>query len=125
MPGYITRESDKIAQPAFRVLLYCDGSLNDPANAAGVTRLFDLFLEHYGAEAAWLAIADEARPMRPKPLDAAGIADARHWLNTPDKSFPATCRIVGPISEESGNVTVPAFRVDEYRVMFLDMSVPA
>lgn len=125
MPGYIARETDKIAQPAFRVLLYCDGSLNDPANGAGVTRLFDLFLEHYGAEAAWLAIADEARPMRPKPLDAAGIADARHWLNTPDKSFPATCRIVGPISEESANVTVPAFRVDEYRVMFLDMSVPA
>lgn len=125
MPEYITRENDKIAQPAFRVLLYCDGSLNDPANAAGVTRLFDLFLEHYGADAAWLAIADENRPMRPKPLDEAAIADARTWLNTPDKTFPATCRVVGPISDETENVTVPAFRVDEYRVMFLDMSVPA
>lgn len=125
MPDPIARGNVKIAEPAFRVLLYCDGSLNDPANADGVTRLFDLFLEHYGAEAAWLAIADEARPMRPKPLDGDGISDARNWLNTPDKSFPATCRVVGPLSEETGNVTVPAFRVDEYRVMFLDMSVPA
>jgi len=124
MPDYIFREDNKIAQPAFRVLLYCDGSLNDSANAAGVTKLFDLFLKHYGTEAAWLAIADEARPMRPKPLDAAGVADARQWLNTPDKKFPATCRMVGPISDDTANVTVPAFRVDEYRVVFLDMSVP-
>lgn len=125
MPEYIVRENDKIAQPAFRVLLYCDGSLNDPANAAGVTRLFDLFLEHYGAEASWIAIADEIRQMRPKPLDREGISDARRWLNTKNKSFPATCRVVGPISDDTENVTVPAFRVDEYRLMFLDMSVPA
>jgi len=125
MPDYIIRENDKIAQPAFRVLLYCGGSLNDPANASGVTRLFDLFLQHYGAEAAWVAIGDESRPLRPKPIDEATLADARQWINTPNKTFPATCRIVGPLSDETENVVVPTFRVDEYRVMFLDMSVPA
>jgi hypothetical protein len=62
--------------------------------------------------------------VRPRPLDEAAVADARAWLNTPDRTFPATCRVVGPISDEMNNVTVPAFRVDEYRVMFLDMSVP-
>jgi hypothetical protein len=52
VPGCIERDGRKIAPPAFRVLLYCEGSLNDAANAAGVMRLFDLFLDRYGAEAA-------------------------------------------------------------------------
>jgi hypothetical protein len=46
VPCCIEQDGRKIAPPAFPVLLYCEGSLNDGANAAGVTRLFDLFLDH-------------------------------------------------------------------------------
>lgn len=124
MPDFLIREGEKIAPPAFRILLYCDGSLNDPANAKGVLALFDLFMETYGDEAAWIAIADHERKLRPKKLSPKQIEDARSWLTTPNKTWPATCRVVGPLSDETNNVVVPAFRVDEYRMMYLDMSVP-
>ncbi|RFP89805.1 DUF3396 domain-containing protein [Rhodobacteraceae bacterium 63075] len=124
MPNYLIRNDKKVAQPAFRVLLYCDGSLNDPENAKGVLALFNLFLEAYGEEAAWIAIADHERKLRPKKLSTKRIEDARSWLATPNKSWPATCRVVGPLSDETHNIVVPAFRVDEYRMMYLDISVP-
>ena len=124
MPEPLFYEGSPCAPPAFRTLLYLDGSLNDETNAAGVTRLFDLFFAHYGEEAAWIAVADHERKMRPRKLTEARVDDARGWINTPNKSFPATCRVAGPLDDDLGAVTVPAFRVDEYRVPFVDLSVP-
>lgn len=125
MPDYLIREGDKVAQPAFRILLYCDGSLNDPKNAKGVLALFDLFIETYGEEAAWLAIANHnSKRLTPKKLSRKRIEKAREWLSTPDKRWPSTCRVVGPLDDETDNIVVPAFRVDEYRMMYLDMSLP-
>lgn len=126
MPDYLLRGNDKIAQPSFRILLYYDGSLKDPANAKAVVALFDLFIETYGEEAAWIAIANHnSRRLTPKKLMIKQIAKARAWLSARDKLWPSTCRVVGPINDETGNIVVPAFRADEYRVNFLDMSVPA
>jgi hypothetical protein len=124
MPEPLIYTDSPFAVPAFRTLLYLDGSLNDEVNAAGITRLFDLFFAHFGEDAAWIAIADHERKMRPRELTQARIDDARGWINTPDKTFPATCRVVGPLDDDLGAVTVPAFRVDEYRVSFVDLSVP-
>ena len=125
MPDYILRGDVKIAQPSFRILLYFDGSLNDPVNAKGVVPLFDLFIKTYGEEAAWVAIANHnSRRLTPKKLSKKQIERARTWLSTPDKIWPSTCRVVGPLDDETCNVVVPAFRVDEYRVNFLDISVP-
>jgi len=92
MPDFIVRDGDPIAQPCFRILLYGDGSLNDAVNARGVTRLFDLFVGHYGAEAAWIAIGDHERKLRPEPFDAARIEDARTWLTTPIDPVNEVCR---------------------------------
>jgi hypothetical protein len=124
MPDYILCDNEKIAQPAFRTLLYCDGSLNDPENARGVTALFDALLQHFGKDLAWVAIGDAKHKLRPKEKSDKVLADARKWINTPDKSFPATLRMLGEVSDETDNITVPAFRVDEYRMMMLDISVP-
>jgi len=125
MPDYILRGDDRIAQPSFRILLYYDGSLNDPVNAKGVVSLFDLFIETYGEEAAWIAIANhDSRRLTPKKLTEKQIEKARAWLSARDKRWPSTCRVVGPLDDETGNIVVPAFRADEYRVNFLDMSVP-
>jgi len=125
MPDHIIRGNDRIAQPSFRILFYYDGSLNDPANAKAVVPLFDLFIETYGEEAAWIAIANyNSRRLTPQKLTIMQIEKARAWLSARDKLWPSTCRVVGPLNDETGNIVVPAFRADEYRVNFLDMSVP-
>lgn len=124
MPDNLTIGSTAFAQPAFRTLLYCDGSLNDPENAAGVTALFDTIVAYFGEQIAWVAVADHRREMDPQEKSEAALADARAWINTPDKRFPATCRMNGDWSEEIEAVTVPHFRVDEYDFLMVELSVP-
>lgn len=127
MPDYIrSSRQDALAQPAFRILAYWPTGLQDPAVAAGLAAIFDIFVEHYRAEVAFMVLADDKRPFKGKVVEDALLADARDWLAAGPKGWPATARVFGPVSEINDQITVPSFRAEQHAdYALLDMSLPA
>ncbi|MEM6757860.1 MAG: type VI immunity family protein [Pseudomonadota bacterium] len=126
MPDYIFFGEDPIAQPAFRILAYWPVALQDPVMSQGLVAIFDSFLQHHRDALAYTVVADEKRPMEGREASDAGFADMRDWLATAAKEWPATARTFGPISEETGQIVVPSFRVEQMAdLSIMDISVPA
>lgn len=125
MPEFIYRDSTPIAEPAFRILAYWTNPMGTPEISAGLAQLFDCFIQYYGQGTAWSVIADDQRPYRPEEVTPERIADARDWLKNAAKPWPSSCRFVGPVNEQTGQISVPAFRAEQVAdLCFLDMSVP-
>ena len=126
MPDYIrSTQQQALAQPSFRMLAYWPTGMRDPAVAAGMASIFDIFLEHYRSDVAFMVVADKKRPFEGKVVDDALLADARAWLAAGNSDWPATARVFGPASEINEQVTVPSFRAEQHAdYVLLDMSVP-
>ena len=125
MPDYIHRADKAIAQPAFRILAYWPAGLGDPAVAAGLASIFDLFVEQYRKDLAFIITADEERAFEGKEVDDPLLDDARHWLAAGPKGWPATARVFGTHSDINDEITVPSFRAEQYAdLAVMDISVP-
>lgn len=125
MQDFLRRDGRAIAQPAFRILAWLDGSLNDPANAAMGEASLRAFLRYHRDDVGLIAIADKLRQPNPVFPDDAAINDAIQWLHTPDKVFAATLRMNGDSNVELGYPAVPHFRIDEdVGLVMLEMSLP-
>lgn len=125
MPDYIYRDGDPIAQPAFRILAYWHAPLGQPDVSEGLAKLLDLFTARYREDVAYLVVADDERPMRGQHVSDELLVDARGWLAGAPKPYPSTCRIFGPIDEDTEQITVPSFRAEQAaKYGFLDISVP-
>ena len=126
MPDYIYRDDRPIAQPSFRILVYCLQPLANPAISNTMAELLDVFVSTYREELAYIVISDDERPMLGRHVDDDAIADARDWLANATKPWPSTCRLFSHINEEAQAITVPSYRAEQAAdYCFLDMSVPA
>lgn len=126
MPDYIFYDDEPIAQPAFRILAYWPDEMRQPAVSQGLAALFDIFLDMYRDQLAWVVVADDKRPLKGREASPALFEDTRDWLATAEKEWPATARVFGPISDYNDQITVPSFRAEQLAdIGILDMSVPA
>lgn len=125
MPDYIKYGDRPIAQPAFRILAYWPGKLSDPVVSAGLAAIFDIFVETYREQVAWVVVADDDRPMRGKAVTPDLLVDTRNWIASAPKVWPATARVFGPISPLNEQITVPSFRVEQSaKFGLLDIALP-
>lgn len=113
-----------IAQPAFRILAYIDGSLNDAPDKAAAGALLELFLQHYQTQLAWVVLSS-GRAKTPKAPSEKTLAPVRAWIEGSGKTLYEGFRMNGPFSEALDAVTVPHINIFEHHNLWVvEMSVP-
>jgi hypothetical protein len=125
MPDLIQYEGEGTAEPAFRILAYIPGSMNDAATGAMLLRLFDLFMARYVGALFALAMRDKG--IQPEPLDVTEetVARLRAWLGTTTKVFGATLRANASPTDDLDAPRIPHLRFDEANEKVLvEVSIP-
>lgn len=125
-PDFIYREEEAVAEPCFRTMLYFQKPLRDSSISEGTVGLFNTFIRIFSEHLNKVAIAgDEIKGLRLKKITPERLAEAETWLREAHKSWPATCRIVGPLNQERETFDVPALRIEQgAQYSFMDFSVP-
>lgn len=125
MPDLIPYEDEGTAEPAFRVLAYISGSMNDPANSAALIRLFDLFMQRYAGDLMALLMRDVGIQPRPRSVTPETVAAIRQWLGTTTKVFGASLRANAPPTDDLNAPRIPHLRFDEDdQKVLVELSVP-
>jgi hypothetical protein len=125
MPDLIRYEGEGTAEPAFRILCYIPGSMNDAATAAVLLQLFDLFMARYSGVLFALALRDRGIQPEPLPVDDETVARIRRWLGTTTKVFGATLRANAPPTDDLDAPRIPHLRFDEgNEKVLVEVSIP-
>ena len=124
-PALILYEGEGTAEPAFRVLAYLPGSMNDAANSAVLLGLFNLFIERYAHVLFALALRDAGIAPVPQAVTPATLAKTRQWLKTTSKVFGATLRANAPPTDELNAPHIPHLRFDEAnQKVLIELAIP-
>jgi hypothetical protein len=125
MPEFLKYEGQTCAVPAFRALIYIDGSLSDKAISDGAVGMMDAFLDRFGPDVPYVAIGDQKIKPTPKEVSPKTIEWARKWLLTPGMDFGSSLRFNAWLDQPHEIASVPHFRVDEHRGFAIaEVSVP-
>jgi hypothetical protein len=124
-PDLIRYEGEGTAEPAFRILCYIPGSMNDAGTAAALLRVFDLFMARYGHMLFALALRDQGIQPVPQPVTNDTVAAIRGWLGTTTKVFGASLRANAPPTDDLNAPRIPHLRFDEgNEKVLVELSIP-
>jgi hypothetical protein len=125
MPDLIRYEGEGTAEPAFRILCYVPGSMNDAGTSAALLRLFDLFMARYGHMLFALALRDQGIQPVPQAVTDETVGFMRGWLGTTTKVFGASLRANAPPTDDLNAPRMPHLRFDEGNAKVLvELAIP-
>jgi hypothetical protein len=118
-------DDEPTAEPAFRTLLYLQGSLNDARIGEGLAALFDVFLDTYRERLWGLAVRDVGIKRTRRSINAVSIALAHTWLASTTKVEASSLRLNAAPDEIFNAPRIPHLRFEEGSGMaFVELAGP-
>jgi hypothetical protein len=118
-------DDEPTAEPAFRTLLYIQGSMNDDRVAKGLAALFDVFLDAYRARLWGLAVRDVGIKRTRRSINTASIKLAHTWLASTTKVAASSLRLNAAPDKVFNAPRIPHLRFEEGLGMaFVELAGP-
>ncbi|AUH32138.1 hypothetical protein [Paracoccus tegillarcae] len=114
-----------IASPAFRILVWCEGSWRDPGNRDSLWAISDLFFERWGAQLRNATFRTEAGLHKTLPVSDHVLNAAREALSGGKSDEPLDLRLAGWIDAPHFIESTPCLRVGEsHGLAYLALELP-
>lgn len=102
-----------VATPAFRIMLWCDGSWRDPENNQGLQAIFDLFARRWKGSIRSLTQVDIDGRWRTQPAGPDSVEHARALIAAPSSGVDRGVRLSGWIDAPHFIEAAPCLRASD------------